>query len=253
MTMPALQLLLHGTIVLIVGLLAGVPYGRAITAGNSEERIRAWRVAHTGLTSGGGVMIAVAGVLSQLTAGAAIHWTIVAALAVSGYGFAVALPLGAIAGQRGLTASGPVSNRIVYCGNIIGACWFVRRDRGAIVRHDCGDHEPRLVHCHTLNLGVPLPCQCSHRWPIKARIPETTGSASGTIRIERRQTPTLPNSLISRDVVNHSIVERPEANLLSEPIRSRPARREAREQSARAGTIARNFPAQDNRKYFHMR
>ena len=66
MTMPALQLLLHGTIVLVVGLLAGVPYGRAITAGSSEERIRAWRVAHTGLTSGGGVMIAVASVLSQL-------------------------------------------------------------------------------------------------------------------------------------------------------------------------------------------
>ncbi len=121
MTMPALQLLLHGTIVLVVGLLAGVPYGRAITTSSSEERIRAWRVAHTGLTSGGGVMIAVASVLSQLAAGAAIHWTIVAALAVSGYGFTVALPLGAIAGQRGLIPSGPMSNWMVYCGNILGA------------------------------------------------------------------------------------------------------------------------------------
>lgn len=121
MSMPALQLLLHGTIVLVVGLLVGVPYGQAITAGHSEERIRGWRVAHTGLTSGGGLMIAVAAVLSQLTADAASSWTIAAALAVSGYGFTIALPLGAVAGQRGLRPSGPVSNRIVYCGNMIGA------------------------------------------------------------------------------------------------------------------------------------
>jgi hypothetical protein len=38
----------------------------------------------------------------------------------SGYGFAVALPVAAWVGKRGLTASGPLSNLIVFAGNSLG-------------------------------------------------------------------------------------------------------------------------------------
>ena len=40
------RLLFHGSIVLLVGLLSGVPMGQAITGGWGEEVVRAWRVAH---------------------------------------------------------------------------------------------------------------------------------------------------------------------------------------------------------------
>lgn len=45
----AIQLTLHGAIVLLIGLLTGIPYGHAITRKPDENTVRAWRVAHSGL------------------------------------------------------------------------------------------------------------------------------------------------------------------------------------------------------------
>ncbi len=43
------RILFHGLVVLLVGLLCGVPYGQAITHAWGEEAVRAWRLAHFGL------------------------------------------------------------------------------------------------------------------------------------------------------------------------------------------------------------
>ncbi len=114
------HLLLHGTIVLLIGLLAGIPYGSAIAAG-AEEPIRAWELAHGSSPLGATTMIAVAGILSHLAARPRLRWGVVVPFVVSGYGSSVALPLVALTGVRGLSLSGPFWNRVVFTGNSVGA------------------------------------------------------------------------------------------------------------------------------------
>jgi hypothetical protein len=121
MDVAARHLLLHAVIIYLVGLLAGFPYGAAINRGDSEERIRQWRLAHGSLVVGATMMVAIAAILSHLNVGPLARWLIAGSSIASGYGFAIALPLAAWVGQRGLTAAGPLSNRIVFAGNSLGA------------------------------------------------------------------------------------------------------------------------------------
>ena len=115
------QLLLHGSIVLIVGLLSGAGFAEAITGAQGEHAERAWRVAHTGLTLGGALFIAVAMALPMLVLSERVVSILTWSLVASGYGFAVALPLGAAIGMRGLEPVGPASNLVVFIGNTIGS------------------------------------------------------------------------------------------------------------------------------------
>ena len=117
----ALQLLLHGAIVLLVGLLTGIPYGKAITGKKGENVVRAWRVAHSGLSMGGTTMIAISAVISSLDFAPNIDSFLVWSFVISGYGFCLALPYKAWVGHRGLSVQEPTSNNIVYFGNIVGA------------------------------------------------------------------------------------------------------------------------------------
>jgi len=101
------QLLLHGAIVLFVGLLCGIPF--ALAAGNAwgEEAVRAWRVAHTGGAAVGLMLIVIGAVLHRLLlgdrAGAILVWSLVA----SAYSFTAGVLVAATAGVRGLQAGGP--------------------------------------------------------------------------------------------------------------------------------------------------
>ena len=114
------QLIFHGSVILLVGLLCGAPFGRAIVRGMSEATVRAWRVAHVGLAIGGVLLLALAIVVPQLQLGASALAFLVWSFIASGYGFTVALPLGANYGHRGLTAAPPFLNRVVYFGNMVG-------------------------------------------------------------------------------------------------------------------------------------
>lgn len=116
----AKQLILHGTVVLLIGFLCGAPLGSASARGK-EEIARAWRVAHSSLIAGGVLLLALAGVISHLTlspwALASLVWSFVA----SSYVFAVVLPVAARYGHRGLTSAPPFLNRLIYMGNMAGA------------------------------------------------------------------------------------------------------------------------------------
>jgi hypothetical protein len=120
METPARHLLFHGGVVLLIGLLAGFPFGKAIAGKRSDDTIRAWRVAHSALSMGATTMIAVAIVLSGLAGGSMVKWITSVAYIVCGYGFSVALITGPIVGQRGITPAGPAANRVVFWGNLIG-------------------------------------------------------------------------------------------------------------------------------------
>jgi len=105
--LPSRWLLFHGIIVLLVGLLAGIPYGITINQKKPENIVNAWRLAHGSLSLGATTMFAISAVLTHLLVGVATKWLIVAAFVASGYGFCFALPLAAWAGHRGLSWSRP--------------------------------------------------------------------------------------------------------------------------------------------------
>jgi hypothetical protein len=114
-----LRLLFHASVVFAIGLVAGVPYSEAITSGGGEDAIRAWRVAHIGLTAGAVWLFALAAVghLLAFTPGQvkAFLWSLI----LSAYGFAIALPLAAAAGVRGLEPTGPPLNALAFAANSV--------------------------------------------------------------------------------------------------------------------------------------
>ena len=116
----AQQLIFHGSIILLLGLLAGFPYARVILKKREDNIINAWRIAHQSLPIGAILLFALASFVALLGASNAIKWTLSILFIISAYAFAFALILGPILGQRGLTSRGPISAKLVYSGNIIG-------------------------------------------------------------------------------------------------------------------------------------
>jgi hypothetical protein len=115
------QLVFHGAVVLLVGLLCGAPYGRAVNRKAPEHILHSWRVAHGSIPLGAALMFGVAAVLSHLRGGASLKWVVALSLIVSSYAFCFSLPLAAVVGHRGLSPGGPTSAKLVYAGNVVGA------------------------------------------------------------------------------------------------------------------------------------
>ena len=121
METPARYLLFHASIVFLIGLLCGAPYGQAIVKKKNNEVIRAWKLAHGALSLGATTMIAMAAILSFLQVDELVQWVFAITFIVSGYGFCVALTIEPFVGDRGLSWSGVWSNKVVFVGNVIGA------------------------------------------------------------------------------------------------------------------------------------
>jgi hypothetical protein len=117
----ARALVLHSAIVLLVGLLLGAPYGRAINRKAPEHIVQAWRLAHGTLPMGATLGLAVAAVLSSLNVDASVKSLLAWSWIVSNYGFCISLTLAACVGHRGLTAGGPIANQAVFLGNTAAA------------------------------------------------------------------------------------------------------------------------------------
>lgn len=117
----ARYLMLHAVIVLLTGLLAGVPYARAILNNSNERLINAWRVAHAALPNGAILLLVLSVSFSGLNVADNIKWIISILFIISAYGFMIALLLGPVLGHRGLSPKGPWSAKIVYLGNTTGA------------------------------------------------------------------------------------------------------------------------------------
>jgi hypothetical protein len=115
------HLVLHGTIVLLFGLLLGVPYARAIKRNAEAHIVNSWRVAHLSLPIGATLMLAVAALLPSFSVPAQVSWAITVALIISSYGFCISTPLAALTGQRGLSSGSIGFGKLVYLGNMVGA------------------------------------------------------------------------------------------------------------------------------------
>ena len=144
MTRAQRQVLLHGFVVILVGLLCGVPYGRAITHGWGEEAVRGWRIAHFSLVVGGMWLMVVAATVHLLALGRRGIATLVYSVVTSGYAFTIALVVGASGGVRGLDATGPTLNVIAFVCNLIASAaslvWVAVSIFGAVraLRADAG-------------------------------------------------------------------------------------------------------------------
>jgi len=118
---PARHLMFHAVIVLLVGLIAGIPYGKAIVMKANERLVAAWRVAHAALPMGAILLLVLSVSLSDLNVEINIKWAISILFIFSGYAFVWALMLGPILGYRGLVSKGPMAAKVVYFGNMLGA------------------------------------------------------------------------------------------------------------------------------------
>ena len=117
----ARYLMFHAVIILLSGLLAGIPYGRAILKKSNERLIDAWRVAHSALPMGAILLLVISVSFSGLNVAISLKWAISILFIISGYGFMVALLLGPVVGHRGLSSRGPLAAKLVYSGNVLGA------------------------------------------------------------------------------------------------------------------------------------
>ena len=116
-----MQILLHGAIVLFVGLLCGIPFGAAVGSTWGDEAVRAWRVAHSGGVTVGLMLIAIGAVLPRLLLGDRAPSVLVWSLVVSAYSFTLGMVLAATGGVRGLRATGPALNWVVFAAYMVGS------------------------------------------------------------------------------------------------------------------------------------
>lgn len=108
-----LQMALHGALVILLGLLAGIPYALVVTGAMGGEE-RAWRMAHAEGIQNGMMMLAVAGIAGRLSLDARRSSLCAWSLIVASYGNVIASIVGASTGNRGLALAMPLANVVVY-------------------------------------------------------------------------------------------------------------------------------------------
>ena len=113
----AIHLALHGAVVLVVSLCAGLMTYRAIL---NEERAAAWHLAHAGGTARGVMLIALAAIV-RLPALPLWELSLVAWLLIFFTWTSVfAMVIAAATGQRGLRFSGSGTNKLVFVLYLVG-------------------------------------------------------------------------------------------------------------------------------------
>jgi hypothetical protein len=104
----------HGVLLVVLGMLVGLPFANAITTHSGIEVERAWRVSHTSLVTAGTLYVAIAAIAHYLIlspqAAAFVTWSFV----LSTYTFAFAFVIGPIVGARGLEPTGPALNVLIF-------------------------------------------------------------------------------------------------------------------------------------------
>jgi hypothetical protein len=110
-----------GFATLLIGLLCGRPLVIAINRNRGEDKIRAWRVAHSSLIMGGIMLLVIALVLPKLALSSGWQLVVSILLSASIAAFDYALVFGAANGYRGLRKDGGGAAASVYYANLWGA------------------------------------------------------------------------------------------------------------------------------------
>jgi hypothetical protein len=115
------RVILHGAIVLMIGLLCGLPFGSVAARAAGDDAARAWRVAHSGGTAVGVMLIAIAAALPRLRLADRAASLLACALIVSAYSFTAGVLLAASTGARGLGAGASILDAVVFLAYLVGA------------------------------------------------------------------------------------------------------------------------------------
>ena len=113
--------ILHGAIIILIGLFSGLIYWQTIIRDKRPEVIRGWRIAHIFLVIEGMFMVIVGLSIPYLVLGGLPVRVLVWTITSSGYGFAWAFIGGAWKGYRGLTPKPYGLNTLLFLGHFIGA------------------------------------------------------------------------------------------------------------------------------------
>jgi len=113
-------LLLHGSVVLLVGVLSGFIYWLAIILKWESETARFWRVTHTFIVIFGLTMLIFALVIPQTALSSGEVQLLVFAMTIAGYGFVFAFVVGSWKKMRGLTPKPFGFNTVLFAGHVIG-------------------------------------------------------------------------------------------------------------------------------------
>jgi hypothetical protein len=117
-TIDQRRVLFHGAILLLVGMLYGIPFAEVLVDGG-DVAARPWRVAHTGLVAGAVLLIAVSAAMPHVMLGPRGTSWLVGSLVLTAYGAIVGLGLPPLAGVRGLAPEGPPLNLVAFAGNLV--------------------------------------------------------------------------------------------------------------------------------------
>jgi hypothetical protein len=112
------QLLLHGIIILFIGVVSGYAFSKAIQ--NHPEKQVAWRVVHSGGSMAGIMLMAFGSVWGKLSLGIFGFW-LGSGLLFSTYLLIAGMILAAITSQRGLASSSRGTGRVVFLCYALGA------------------------------------------------------------------------------------------------------------------------------------
>jgi hypothetical protein len=125
------QLILHGIVVLFIGVVSGYAFSKAIQ--NQPEKQVAWRVVHSGGSMAGIMLMAFGAVWEklQLTAMPGIWLGI--GLLFSTYVLLAGMILAAITGQRGLASSSKGYGKLVFLCYAAGAAFSTLSLGGIII------------------------------------------------------------------------------------------------------------------------
>jgi hypothetical protein len=120
----SLQLVLHGAIFLMIGMLVGFPLTEAVTSGDPNRSAHQWGVLHDTFLVFGVILLAVGAVWQRLVltarSGAVLLWSLVGSCYVS----AVVMIVGAVTGVQGLSPSDAFS-ALLFAGFAVSLVGFL--------------------------------------------------------------------------------------------------------------------------------
>ena len=109
-----LRIAFHGVLLIAIGMLVGLPFASSITGDSGPEMQRAWRVAHTSLVGIGVLYVAIAAIAQHLVLSPRAAGFVTWAVMLSLYPFILAFVIGPFFDARGLEATGPFMNALVF-------------------------------------------------------------------------------------------------------------------------------------------
>ena len=113
------QLILHGILILFIGVISGYAFSKAIQ--NQPEKQVAWRVVHSGGSMAGIMLMAFGAVWEKLQLTEVLSFWLGAGLLFSTYLLVGGMIIAAISGQRGLASSSKGIGKLVFLCYAVGA------------------------------------------------------------------------------------------------------------------------------------